>query len=241
MKASLKIGGLALVAAAAVGATTASRSYSADHRDAPATTADPASDINDVYTFVDGNNFVAAMTVFPFATAGASFSDKTQYVFHTESQAAFGAPTPTKTDIICKFASNTSVQCWVGADEYVSGDPSAATGLTSKDGKVKVFAGMRGDPFFFNLQGFKDTVSAVEAAAGGLTFDTSGCPAVDTATSNALINTLKETTSTINTAKTQADDFAKANVLALVVSVDRSLVTKGGNIVSVWASTNKAQ
>ncbi len=239
MRSNLKLAGAALLAATAVvlGATT---SYSADHRDAPATKADPASDINDVFTFVDGNDFVMAMTVFPFATTGASFSNATQYVFHTSSGSAFGKTT-SNVDVICTFASATSIQCWVGGDDYVTGDPSNASGLTSTSGKVKVFAGLRGDPFFFNLSGFMDTVATVEGAAGSLTFDGAGCPAVDQGTSDALVSTLKEVGSKANPSRASSDDFVAANGLALVVSVDKSLVTKGGNVVSVWASTNKAK
>jgi hypothetical protein len=103
---------------------------------------------------------------------------------------------------------------------------------------MKVFTGLRSDPFFFNLQGFKDTVAAVEAAASGLTFDSAGCPNVGASTATALQNLLKETTSANNGSKTQADDFATANTLAIVLSVDKSLVNKGGAIVSVWGSTN---
>jgi hypothetical protein len=212
---------------------------SADHKDAPATTADPASDINDVYTFVDGGKFVMMMTVSPFAGAGAKFSDTTKYVFHTSSGAAFGTTTK-DVDFICTFDAAQKIQCWAGTDDYVTGDASKADApLTSTSGKMKVFAGLRADPFFFNLQGFKDVVTAVEGAAAGLTFNTSGCPALDAATSTLLVNTLKEKTSAAAPTKTQEDDFATANTLAIALSVDMSLVNGGGGFVSVWASTNK--
>ena len=240
MRSKTKFTAAAFVAAAGVAIGASGTSYSADHRDAPATKADPASDINDVYSFVDGNDFVMAMTVFPFAMSGSAFSNATQYVFHTSSGGSFGK-TSSDVDVICTFASQTSIQCWVGGDDYVTGDPSAATGLKSASGKTKVFAGLRGDPFFFNLSGFTDTVSAVESAAPSLTFDGAGCPALDMGTSNALVSTLKEVPSSANPSRTNADDFVAANGLALVVAVDKSLVTKGGNVVSVWASTNKAK
>jgi hypothetical protein len=211
---------------------------SADHRDAPATTADPASDINDVFTFMDGGRFVMIMTVTPFAGAGAKFSDKTKYVFHTSS-GPFGATTK-DVDFICTFDAAQAASCWAGTADYVTGDASKGDApLTSTSGKMKVFAGMRADPFFFNLQGFKDAVTTVEGAASTLTFDGAGCPAVNTATSTVLVNTLKEKTSAAAPTKTQEDDFATANTLAIVLSVDVSLVNSGGDIVSVWASTNK--
>jgi hypothetical protein len=201
---------------------------SADHRDGPGPTADPASDINDLYTFLDGERLVMAMTLFPFATAEATFSDATQYIFHTSSGAEFGKTT-VDVDVICTFAGGAAISCWVGDQDYVTGDPrDAAAPLVSASGKLSVFAGLRGDPFFFNLTGFVDTVTVVKGAAASLTFDGSGCP-----------GTLSEVATADNPSRTNPDDFATANVLALVVAVDRSLVTQGGNIVSVWASTNK--
>ena len=92
---------------------------------------------------------------------------------------------------------------------------------------------------FFNLSGFVDTVAIVKGAAAGLTFDTAGCPSLDAATSKALVSTLSEVPSKENPSRQNPDDFVAANALAVVVSVDRGLVTKGGNVVSVWASTNK--
>ena len=61
------------------------------HRDGPAVKMDPSTDINDVYTWNDGNNVVLAMTVFPVADANSKFSNAAAYVLHTESAAAFGA------------------------------------------------------------------------------------------------------------------------------------------------------
>lgn len=212
---------------------------SADHRDAPATTADPASDINDVYAFVNGGKVVLAMTVSPFATATSKFSNVTKYVFHVSSGTAFGTTT-SNVDIICTFSADAvqKVSCWVGTADYLTGDATGAAGLTSASGKTKVFTGLRQDAFFFNLQGFKDTVSAVEAAAPSLSFNIWGCPHVDAATATSLQNTLKETTSTAAPSKTQADDFATANTLAIVVELDPSLVNAGGPMLSVWGSTN---
>src|SRR5688572_12025418 len=78
--------------------------YAADHRDGPATTADPASDINDVFAWMsaDGAKVYLVMTVFPAATSAARFSDKTLYVFHTSSQSAIGMA-QTAANIICRF------------------------------------------------------------------------------------------------------------------------------------------
>jgi hypothetical protein len=212
----------------------AASALSADHLDSPATMADPTVDINDVYSWMDGTNVVLVMTVYPAAPKTAQFSDKVQYVFHTSSAAAFGATT-NPVDIIATFDASQKIQLWVGQSEYVTGDPSQSTGLQSADGKVKVFAGVRSDPFFFNLDGFKKVVSDVEAAASGLTFDPAGCPALDAQTSTALVTQLK----TDPNGGAPQDFFKTLNTLAIVVSVDKALLTKGGALVSLSGSTYK--
>ncbi len=206
---------------------------SADHLDSPAVVNEPTADINDMYAWMDGSNLVLAMTVLPAADkTSAKFSDSVQYVFHTSSGKKFGATTADE-DIICTFDVAQKISCWVGTDEMVTGDASATTGLSSTDGKVKVFAGVRADPFFFNLDGFQATVKAVEGAAGSLTFDTAGCPTLNAGTSKALRDQLQHASD----GGAPADFFANLNSLAIVVSVDKSLVTKGGSAVAAWAAT----
>lgn len=237
MKSYLKWPALIAVSCAVTAVVHPRLARSADHLDSPAVTAEPAADINDLYSWMDGNNAVFVLTVFPAAPAGAKFSDAVEYVFHTASSPAFGgAGTPS--NIICTFDAAQKIQCWVGSDDYVTGDASQPAGLTSASGRVKVFAGLRADPFFFNLDGFKNTVSLVEGAAGSLDFDDAGCPALDVDTSAALVDALKTNP---DGGGAPVDFFKNLNTLAIVVSVDKSLVTKGGPIVSAWASTNRKQ
>lgn len=231
MKATWTRGAMALALTAA--ATTA---LAADHIDSPSAVADPAADITDTYAWLDSGKIVLVMNVSPLAASGAKFSDKVQYVFHTESSAGFGMP-GTKTDIICTFDAAQKISCWVGDKGYVTGDASAMTGLAAADGSFKVFAGLRDDPFFFNLDGFKDAVSTVVSAAPTLTFDPAGCPGVNAATSAALVGMLKGTQKGTMPA---VDFFAGKNVLSIVLSVDKNLLNGGGPILSYWASTNKA-
>jgi Domain of unknown function (DUF4331) len=208
----------------------------ADHQDGAAVLTDPASDINDVFAWTspDGTKLNLVMDVFPFATTAARFSDVVQYVFHTSSFAGFGMASGGSADILCTFDASQTISCW-GGGEYVHGDASNPTGLSSTDGKLKVFAGLRDDPFFFNLDGFKATAKAVHDAAGSLTFDAAGCPALDPATSSALVNQLK----TAPGGGPPQDHFKGLNALAIVIQIDKTLVTKGGPTVGVWASTNK--
>ena len=205
---------------------------SADHLDSPAAIADPAADITDVYTWMDGANAVFVLNVSPAAATTAKFSDKVQYVLHTSS-GKFPAAT-SNVDIIATFDTAQKIQLWVGT-RYLTGDASQSAGLASTDGKVKVFAGPRSDPFFFNLLGFRHTVSTVKGAAPSLSFDEAGCPALDGPTSAALVSQLK----TAPDGGTADDFFKTLNVLSIVVSVDKSLVNAGGTDIAVSGSTYK--
>jgi hypothetical protein len=225
-------------AIAVVGTVRTARS--ADHMDSPATKADPTADINDLYGFIDGNNLVLALTVFPAASApsdagpGAMFSDAVQYAMHVSSGSAFGHTTANK-DVICTFNAAQQISCWLGTEEYVTGNASLISGLASADGKFKVFAGLRADPFFFNFDGFKKTAADVEAA-GVLPTDTAGCPTLSPDTAAALLTQLR----TAPDGGPAVDFFAPLNTLAIVVSIDKSLVTTGGPIIATWASTHRA-
>jgi hypothetical protein len=213
----------------------ASSAMGADHLDGPAATADPAADITDVYSWLDGSNVVLVMNVAPLATTASKFSDKVQYVFHTESTNQFGMPGK-KVDVICTFDAAQKISCWVGDKGYVTGDASATAGLEAADKSFKVFAGLRDDPFFFNLEGFKDAVETVDAAKPTLTLDAAGCPTLNNATSTALVGMLKGTAKGTMPAK---DFFAGKNVLSIVLSVDKKLLNTGGPLLNVWGSTNK--
>ena len=207
---------------------------SADHQDSPATSNAPTADLNDVFTWMDGSKVVLAMTVYPNAPAGAWFSNNVQYVFHTASASVFGLPS-NNVDVIATFDTNQKISLWVGGSEYVTGDATPIAGLSSADGKVKVFAGLRADPFFFNLDGFKAVVGDVKSAveAGALAFNDAGCPLLDAATSGVLVGQL----ATAPDGGAPVNHFATFNGLAIVVSVDKSLLTKGGSLMSLWGAT----
>jgi len=205
----------------------------ADHRDGPTALEDPAADINDVFAFLsdDGANLNLIMTVFPAATAESTFSDGVQYAFHVNSGATIGAlGAQTETLILCTFDADGMAQCWAGDSEYVTGDASAEAGIASESGDLRVFAGLRNDPFFFKLDGFNDARMAVRDAAGSLTFDEFGCPALDAGTATTLVGLLQS----------GEDFFAPLDTLAISVQVPVSVVNGGGDILGVWASTHAA-
>lgn len=227
---------------AALASLVAPPARGADHRDGPAVTASPEADINDVYAWMgsDGKTLYLAMTVFPGAGATAKFSDAVYYVFHTSSRAKLIDPTvqPTQVDVICKFDGEQRVQCWGGGD-YVSGNASVVPGILSRTGKLRAFAGLRQDPFFFNQEGFNAVRATVKGAfkAGQITtVDTRGCPTYPMRAE--LVSQLKEQAG--KPGSTPVNAFANQNVLALIVGIDVALVKGSGPIVGVWGSTYRA-
>jgi Domain of unknown function (DUF4331) len=237
LTAILGAGGLVLLAVVA--------SRAADHIDSPSAIADPTADITDLYawTTADATKLNLVMNVSPSAGPTATFSEAVAYVVHVASMPSYGSTDTRETQIVCKFYAPQRIECWAGA-EYVTGDTSTGSVLTSASQRLRVFAGRRNDPFFFELVGFQETVRKVVAAAPSLTFDANGCPAVDPATSALLVKQLQSSgaiTSATDNTKPARDTFAGANVLSLAIQVDKAVVNERGPILGIWASTNRVQ
>ena len=212
-----------------------STSFAADHLDSPAAAANGNTDITDLFAWAnaDGSKTHLIMNVRADG-ADAAFSDAAQYVFHISSSAGFGAMDAENSAVMCTFEADGTIHCWAG-DEYVTGDPSNPEGLTSESGKLKVFAGLRNDPFFFPFEGFTAVVEAVLEAAGGLMFDESRCPSLDEATAISR-HSCPPTQRPVSSALI----LLRANVLSLAVEVDTSVINSGGSTLAVWASTRRA-
>lgn len=146
-----------LVCAAAILLAVGNSAYAADHLDAPAVVNDPASDINDVYTFINPNDsgeLILVMTVNPIANDATRFSDAVQYEFQISND-------DSTRQISCSFSRpddmflNQNVTCTAPGDRTVSG----ALNTVNQSGDLRVFAGLRDDPFFFDLAAFNTTVA----------------------------------------------------------------------------------
>lgn len=212
-----------------LGLTFATIAYSSDHDDGKVTASRPEADIADVYswTSADTQRVNLVMTVFPSAPANARFATDVQYVFHTARHDRYGVAPFDRTNVLCTFdgAAKQNVNCWV-ADEWVGGDASATAGITSKSGKVRVFAGLRDDPAFFNRKAFLDYRTPNATNVNTQPFDPAGCQP-DT-TSNGFGNA-------------PSDAFQGKNVLALVLSVDKTLLVDAGHpVLSVSGSTRRS-
>ncbi|HEY3358731.1 MAG TPA: hypothetical protein VGQ83_36120 [Polyangia bacterium] len=248
-----------------VAAAAASLAVAADHADgtpAALNQPDPSSDITDLFAWMtpDAARLNLIMDVSPGATAGTQFSDAVKYVFFLGSRPGFGDPVANRVQIIATFDAKQVIQLWVrdaGTGtvlDYVTGDASKTSGLTSRSGKVKVFAGLRDDPFFFNLAGFKNAARAVARVTAPAT-DAAGCPTVGAAAVAAVTTLLqKDCTGTgapVDTfaaptpgsnakcPSTNPNQPLTGNILAIVVQLDKTLVTQGGPSLVFWGSTNK--
>ncbi len=122
----------------------------ADHRDGPLASGDPAADLNDVYLFInpsDASELILIGTVFPDAPDGARFSDAVNYLFHVDNGGA-GGPSV----ITCNFGDGGQTFLCSG-----EGDVLSATGRVEQtvvNGDLRVYAGLREDPFFFDAPQF---------------------------------------------------------------------------------------
>jgi hypothetical protein len=162
-----KLVSAALVAAAAF--LSAPFVNAADHREAPSISEDPAADINDVYVFTspaDASKIVFVMTVNPFISPtnqlASHFSPDVRYRFAIDTSGdaiadeyvdvTFGALLPGPQQFTVKLPGGISVTGNVTAPTEAA-TPNPAVITESSQG-IKIFAGPRDDPFFFDFVGF---------------------------------------------------------------------------------------
>jgi hypothetical protein len=161
---------------AVAGITAAGLVFAADHIDAPAVT-NQTSDITDVYVFrgQDANNLVFVANtqglLAPSATGAAQFDANTliefnidnnndyvedlviQGIYSNGKMKIYGPVKPAETGTRSKLEGNVTAE--VAVTPYGSGAPNIGS-----SGGIKVFAGPRDDPFFFDLNQFKKIIAA---------------------------------------------------------------------------------
>mgnify|MGYP000231621534 CR=1 FL=1 len=219
----------------------------ADHQDGASVLTDPSTDLNDVYAWTspDGTKIYLIMTLYPATNKTTSkFSNAAYYVFHTSSRPTFASPNVALLDVICSFDAAQIASCWVGSSAFVTGSATNPAGISSTDGKLKLFAGPRKDHFFFNLQGFNDARTNVASISPPFTVDSNGCAAASamnpgglTTSQSAIIDTAFAKTG--SGTMPPVDFFASFNTLAIVMAIDKTLLNSGGPILGVWAATHK--
>ncbi len=145
MKATTRLAGLALSLACTA-------SFAADHRDGTLAISDPSADLNDVYLFTnpnDASELVAILTFHPDAPRNVRFSDAVEYRMHFDNGTANGRNTVT-----CTFPDGVSVSC-SGLGDTLSVQGPIERNISNGD--IRVFAGLRDDPFFFDGPAFNRT------------------------------------------------------------------------------------
>lgn len=152
--------------------------YAADHIDSPTVTNQPT-DITDLYVFkaLDPNNLVFVANsqglLSPGTTAAAKFNENTVLEFNIDNNndkiedlviqckydaasntmKVYGPVAPGSTGTKSKLEGSVTAE--VAVTPYSSGSPITATGSTG----IKVFAGPRDDPFFFDLTQYKHIIA----------------------------------------------------------------------------------
>lgn len=205
---------IAFVALASLG-LAAMRSRASDHRDGTATTADPATDIADVYAFMrpvdadggapDGgayaksDHLVLVMTLFPSAAGSATFDPRGEFLFNVAAAAADvrAGDVDSTIDVLvaCRFqpAIPNGTQPFICSVNgfFFAGNTDEIAGADGAP--LRVFAGRRADPAFGAAN------AAMAAVASG----------------------------TLPDASNATDDFSKDDVLAIVAEIDVDRVVFG--------------
>ncbi|WP_205511429.1 DUF4331 family protein [Longitalea arenae] len=165
-----------LAALAAAGFTAGGLVYAADHIDSPAVT-NQTTDITDVYVFraQDANNLVFVANtqglLAPSATGAAKFDANTLLEFNIDNNndnvedlviqgiygngkmKVYGPIKPAET------GNRSQLEGPVTAEVAVT--PYGSPANIGNNGGIKVFAGPRDDPFFFDLNQFKKIVGGM--------------------------------------------------------------------------------
>jgi len=227
-----------VLATIAVSAGVHFKAQASDHADTPAIAASPGVDLTDVFVFpspTNANNVVLAMNVHPLIPSGqggtAAFDPSVLYQFkidnvgdhkeHLVIQAKFlGNGTNQEVHIAGPVKpSRTGTQSVLEPTDHVVGQ--LGTAFTTSTG-VKVFAGPREDPFFFDLNQF---FTILPDRATPIT----GTPVANPDQPQAA------------TFRTPGVDFlAGLNVLSIVVELPKSqLIGAGSGKIGVWCTTSR--
>jgi hypothetical protein len=195
----------------------------ADHRDSPLNVSNPIADINDVYAFrspENQNNLVVAISVNPLivpsdnATRGV-FDTSTAYQVHVDNTGDL-IDDATVDIRVTGMSENLVVSGLGGAITVPITRPGEAP-KTYNQGGIKIFAGLRDDPFFFDLPGFQQFVANLQPPVKGLRPAGAGDP---------------------------VDSFAGTNVLAIVMEVPITALTgrpdTNSGTIKAWVSSTRS-
>jgi len=210
------VAGLALLASA----TFASYAGAADHRDSPSNISNPTADINDVYAFrspTNANNLVVAISANPLIVPADNarrgvFDPAVQFKINVDGN---GDLSP---DAVVNIRRAGDTLVFEGLGEAIAAQITAPgqAPVINRASPVTAFAGLRDDPFFFDLAGFQAFVANPQAPAAGLRAAGAGSP---------------------------VDAFAGTNILAIVVELPVTAMTGGANAntgtIKTWVTSHR--
>lgn len=207
--------------------------YAADHADSPnqrGSLAARQADITDVYAFMNpnsgngldaGNELVLMVLVGPDASGVLPAGDTTttfgsDITYNVLMQNYEGATAGDHSRITCTFTDATPqvFTCALGSLS-VTGD----VGATASVAGLRVYTGIRDDPFFFNGGGLNASFAATPPSPS---FEQGADPSSPFVNANGMLN-----------------GFVGQNVLSIVIGVDRNLVTDNQSSpeLRLWAAT----
>jgi len=145
----------------------AAPALAADHAEATGTQADPAADITDFYAWSDGSTITAILNYNPLMLPGdpAVYDADVLYSIHFD----LDGDAVSDHDIHVRFGINAENQWGVQAVGVPSaGAPvqGAVESVVAGPGSM-LYAGLRDDPFFFDLGGFNDTLATGDLLMDG--------------------------------------------------------------------------
>ena len=134
----------------------------ADHAEAPAASSDPAADIGDFYAWHEGDRLTAVITHSPL-TSGVVHDADVLYAVHVDNDGDFVADETVWVQVGAD-GDDWGVRAIVGENEVV-GPVDEPVG-----DELQVYAGLRDDPFFFDLTGYSDTLATASLQFTGADF-----------------------------------------------------------------------
>lgn len=205
----------------------------ADHAESPGTDADPAADLADVFIFPSPESIDKTVAAITFGGRSAPRSridgqfycdPKVLYTLHIDRADASGKfDGLSDVQVLVKFGKNAQGICGVQL-ENVPGAGGTFQGrieslITSARG-LHAFAGLRNDPFFFDVEGYNALIAS---------FDAKG-QSGDVAAAFRLRG-----------GQPRRDSFAGRNISAVVFEMDNATlapqVGASRPVVRVWATT----
>ena len=214
-------GGLASAAIVAVLVTAPLGSRAADHLDAPNLASREDADINDVYVFPAATSGRTAIAVTTSPAAGVigpiDYATNVRYKINVDRNGDavedlayvldFSAPAAgSQSYTVTRYTGMNARSLTSGAE--LGGGMRGATNAIKGNGVV--FAGLRADPFFFDLAAFRHVVLGQANGRSGFCDQPGG---------------------------RGVDFFASFNTNAIVLEVSNEMLSDTGGAIGVWATT----